>query len=100
MSSQISQTTEDRQHSVETLKNSSSELEFPNSVELVDSRSLLNQEEIKQVDLSACWFIEFRNQIFQLAGSRNQKQLVPKQSNVVRSKESGQLLRISAVSGG
>lgn len=97
MSSQISQTTEDRQESIQVLKNSSNKLDFPN-VELVDSVSLLNPEEIKQVNLSACWFIEFRNQIFSLQASL--KHSVPKESSVVRSKQSGQLLRISAVSGG
>lgn len=101
-SQQIFQTKEDRTESITLLKNSTNIVENPFSeqLDLVESLSILNDEERKLVDLSACWFIQYDNNAYLVQSNKLKDQLIPKGSTAIRSNQSGQLLRISAVSGG
>ncbi len=101
-SQQIVQTKEDRNESISLLKKSTNLIDAPFSdkLDLVNSLSILNDEEKKIIDLSVCWFIEYESNAFLVQSNKLHDQLIPKNSNPIRSKLSGQLLRISAVKGG
>ncbi len=101
-SQQIFQTKEDRTESITLLKNATNIVENPfwEQLDLVESLSILNDEEKKIVDLSAFWFIEYDSKTYLVQSNKLKDQLIPKGSTIIRSNQSGQLLRISAVSGG
>lgn len=101
-SQQIVQTTEDRTEAISLLKSASSIVEHPfnDKLDLVESLSLLNDEERKIVDLSVGWFIEHEGNQFLVQSNKLHDQLIPRDSKVIRSKSTEQILRISAVKGG
>lgn len=100
--SQIVQTKEDRTEAISLLHDAQNIVEHPFSekLDLVKSLSLLNDEEKKIVDLSVGWFIEHEGKQFLVQSNRLRDQLIPRDSKIIRSKTSEQILRISAVSGG
>jgi len=100
--SQILQTKEDRSQAISVLRDSTNIVEnpFDNKLDLVKSLSLLNDEERKIVDLSVGWFIEHDDKQYLVQSNKLKDQLIPRESKIIRSSTSGQILRISAVSGG
>lgn len=101
-SQQTLQTRDDRKASISLLSNSTDIIEkpFSNELDLVNSLSLLNEEEKKIVDKSVCWFIEYENNAYLVQSNTLHEQLIPRKSIPIRSKSSQQLLRISAIKGG
>jgi len=100
--SQIMQTKEDRTESLKLLHDAQNIIEHPFSekLDLVESLSLLNDEEKKIIDLSVGWFIEHEGKQFLVQSNKLRDQLIPRTSRIIRSKISNQILRISAVKGG
>jgi len=101
-SQQIVQTKEDRTEALSLLKDAQNLVEHPfnEKLDLVESLTLLNEEEKKIVDLSVGWFIEHDSKQYLVQSTRLRDQLIPRESKIIRSKTSGQILRISAVKGG
>lgn len=101
-SQQILQTKDDRKESLRLLSNSTDIIQKPFSeqLDLIESLSLLNDEEKKIIDNSVCWFVEYENNAYLVQSNKLHDQLIPRGSIPIRSKSSQQLLRISAVKGG
>ena len=100
--SQPVQTKEDRTQASSLLHDAKNVIEHPFSdkLDLVKSLSLLNDEEKKIVDRSVGWFIEHEGKQFLVQSNRLKDQLIPRDSKIIRSNTTEQILRISAVSGG
>lgn len=101
-SKQILLNQDERRESIKLISDSTNVIESPFSkdLDLVQSLSLLNDEEKKIIDKSVCWFIEYENNAYLVQSNSLHDQLIPRASIPIRSKSSQQLLRISAIAGG
>lgn len=94
----ITQTQNDKTQSWALLQEAQEADQIDQTIQLVKASSLLaNPEEIKQAQNASVWFVQSGNSYFKVT---NNEQLVPKDSQAMRSVESSQLLRINAVVGG